>query len=541
MPDNRSAEPRDTLPISLVAHTVFCPRRTWLEAAGEHSDRSQIQAGTSAHKRVDDPAASRPGTRRAMTVYSEKYGLTGRTDTVTPEGGDAVWVTEYKATPVRRTPQVTEAMIIQLALQGICLEESGFTVAGYSVYFTDHRKTVDVEIDDEDIARALDYVARTREICDSATAPPPLEDDVRCTRCSHVGVCLPDERKLETVSRRIVVSDPDGQVLHLATPGSRASISRGRILVKKGGETLGDVPVECVQGVTVHGNVDLSGALIRELLWRDITVVWCSGTGRVYGWSQPGDGPNGAARVRQHVASAQGRLDIAREFIAGKIAGQATFLRRNTAENAATGVFSRLRSLQKDAETCTSTSAVFGIEGEAAALYFQKFPTMLRGVSTDFFTADWPGRHGRGATDPLNAALNYSYALLTAETVKALVACGLDPHAGFLHSSGRNKPALALDLMEEFRASVADSAVVTCINRGMLTEKSFSSVTGTPRLTPDGRKALIGAFERRMGTEITHPIFGYKATWRRVLEIQARLVLGCLDGSQDRYRAVKTR
>jgi CRISPR-associated protein Cas1 len=476
-----------------------------------------------------------------MTVYSEKYGLTGRTDTVSPGADSSVWVTEYKATPVRKVPQITEAMVVQLALQGLCLKEAGLTVAGYSVYFTDNHKTVDIDIDDDDVARALDYVSQTRDICASPTAPQPLEDDAKCTRCSHVGVCLPDERKLENVTRRITVSDPDGQVLHLATPGSRASISKGRVLVKKGGETLGDVPVERIQGVTVHGNVDLSGALIRELLWRDITVVWCSGTGRVYGWSQPADGPNGAARVRQHVASAQGRLDIAREFIAGKIAGQATFLRRNTAVEAGTGAFSRLRELQKSAETCTSTSAVFGVEGEAAALYFQEFPSMFHGTSADFFTSGWSGRHGRGATDPLNAALNYSYALLTAETVKALVACGLDPHAGFLHSSGRNKPALALDLMEEFRASISDSTIVTCINRGMLTEKGFSSVTGTPRLTPDGRKAIIGAFERRMSTEITHPIFGYKATWRRVLEIQARLVLGCLDGTQDRYRAVRTR
>lgn len=540
MSDEKQKE-SDTLPLSLVAHTVFCPRRTWLEAAGEHSDRVQIQAGLSAHRRVDDPTESRPGTWRSMAVHSEKYGLTGRTDTVSSEGAEGVRVTEFKATPVRKEPRVTEATVVQLALQGLCLTEMGHPVSGYSVYFTDHHKTIDVELDDEDIATALRYVEETRRICSSATAPPPLEDDIRCTRCSHAGVCLPDERKLETVHRRILVADPDGQVLHLSTPGSRASLRKGRIVVRKDGESLGDVPVERVQGVTVHGNVDLSGALLRELLWRDITVVWCSSAGRVYGWSQPADGPNGAARVRQHVASSEGRLDIARKFIAGKIAGQATFLRRNLPEDSDGRAVARLRALQREAEKCTSTSSLFGVEGEAAGTYFASFPSLLRGSGAEFFTAGWEGRHGRGATDPLNAALNYSYALLTAEVIKALVACGLDPHAGFLHSSGRNKPALALDLMEEFRAPVADSSVVTCVNRGMLTQKSFSSVTGVPRLTPVGRKSLIGAFEQRMATQITHPIFGYKASWRRVLEIQARLVLGCLDGTQERYKAVRTR
>ncbi|AZA10489.1 CRISPR-associated endonuclease Cas1 [Corynebacterium gerontici] len=535
----KGGEVRDSIPISLVSHTVFCERRAWLEAVGERSHSAQMQAGSRAHRRVDDPRASRPEAHRSMTLSSERYGLLGRADLV--EGDvDGTHVVEYKATPVRNRAEVSEATIVQLALQGICLEEAGKEVVGYSVYFTDQHRCVDVEIGEEERTRALKFLERTRKICSDAQAPPPLEDDARCRRCSHIGVCLPDERSLSTIHRRVVVANPDGQVLHLTTPGSRASIRRGRVVVKAADEELGNVPIERVQGVTVHGNVDISSALLRELFWRDITVVWCSGAGRVYGWSRPADGPNGAARVQQHVASADGRIDIAREFIAGKIAGQATFLRRNGGE-AASDLSSRLRSLQREAERCTSTGALFGVEGEAAALYFQGFPLMLRGNGAEYFLAKWQGRHGRGALDPLNSALNFAYALLTAEAIKALVSCGLDPHAGFLHSSGRNKPALALDLMEEFRASISDSVVVSCVNRGMLTEKHFSTVSGTPRLKPEGRKVLVTAFERRMSTQITHPTFGYIATWRRVLEIQARLVLGCIDGTQRNYRAVRTR
>ncbi|QAU51456.1 CRISPR-associated protein Cas4/endonuclease Cas1 fusion [Corynebacterium pelargi] len=244
--------------------------------------------------------------------------------------------------------------------------------------------------------------------------------------------------------------------------------------------------------------------------------------------------------MQQHLASFNGRLDIAREFIAGKIAGQATFLRRNGGE-AVANLSGHLRSLQREAEGCTSVGSLLGVEGEAAALYFQGFPLMLRGDGFEYFLEQWQGRQGRGALDPLNSALNFVYALLTAEAIKAVVSCGLDPHAGFLHSSGRNKPALALDLMEEFRASIGDSVVVSCINRRMLTKKHFSTVSGTPRLTPEGRKVLVAAFERRMSTQITHPTFGYAATWRRVLEIQARLILGCIDGTQPKYRAVRTR
>ena len=142
-------------------------------------------------------------------------------------------------------------------------------------------------------------------------------------------VCLPDERPLGQVVRRVRVADPDGQVLHLATPGSRASISTGRIIVTKSGEKLGSVPVERVQGVVVHGNADLSSALVRELLWRSLTIVWCGSNGRVRGWASSTDSPNGGPRVRQHVASAEGRLGIAREIVAAKIANQAPLLRRH--------------------------------------------------------------------------------------------------------------------------------------------------------------------------------------------------------------------
>ena len=127
--------------------------------------------------------------------------------------------------------------------------------------------------------------------------------------------------------------------------------------------------------------------------------------------------------------------------------------------------------------------------------------------------------------DPLNVALNFVYGILSAEVIRAVAACGLDPHAGFLHSSTRNKPALAFDLMEEFRAPIAESVVVRAINNGELNTASFSDVLGSCRLRERGRKRLIAGFEQRIQMEFRHPVFGYSATWRRALEIEARMVL----------------
>lgn len=137
--------------------------------------------------------------------------------------------------------------------------------------------------------------------------------------------------------------------------------------------------------------------------------------------------------------------------------------------------------------------------------------------------------------------MNYAYGLLSSECIRAILTCGLDPHAGFLHSSNRNKPALALDLMEEFRAVVADSVVLTLVNRKQISAGSFLSAGDSLRLSPAGRSAIIKAFERRINAEFRHPVFGYSVTWRRAIEIQARMILGVLNGSHPNYVGVKVR
>jgi len=471
-----------------------------------------------------------------MDVASEQLGITGRCDTVEFAEDGTATVVEYKSTPVRKRPDVSEQTVVQLALQTAALREGGIDVRGAAVHFIDHNHRVDVPIDDTELAHAAEHVRQLRDLLDRGRAPEPLVDDPRCRLCSHAGVCLPDERELEPVVRRVLVADPDSQTLHVATPGARVSIRSGRVHVVKGDTKLGTVPIERVFALVLHGNVDVSSGLLRELLWRRVPVVWCSGTGRVIGWASSAQSPNGGARVRQHVASAGGRLDLARAFVTAKVANQATLLRRL---GEAPDAVKQLRRLQRKAANTPSIKDVFGLEGEAASRYFAAFPTMLNSAirAELAFTA----RARRPATDPLNAALNFTYGMLLADLVRAVVSCGLDPHAGFLHSSGRNKPALALDLCEEFRAPVADSVVIGAFNNGELKPSSFSMVTGSARLRDRARSTLIAAYERRVSTEFRHPIFEYKVTWRRAMEIQARLVLGVLDGTQQRYKGIAIR
>ncbi|MDO5066001.1 MAG: CRISPR-associated endonuclease Cas1 [Propionibacteriaceae bacterium] len=523
------------LPISLVTNTAFCPRRTWLEATGEVVASFNMEAGQAAHSRVDSGVSTGPQ-RRSVQVEDLEWGVYGKCDVVDVEDG-TVEVVEYKATPGKREPSVSEANRVQLALQRRGLEAQGHVVSSQRVYFTNHRRSVPVEVDDALLAEAHRLVELTREIVEGDTAPEPLLEDPRCRFCSHAGVCLPEERRGGPV-KRVLVSDPHGEVLHLTVPGARASLRRGRVIVQRGDEDITDLPIERVAGIVVHGNVDLSTALVREALYRGISIVWCSGRGRVIGFGRSASSPNGGGRAVQLHTSVTGDMELANELIASKISNQATMLRRNAKQDCAEQV-QELRTLASRASSAGTVEELLGQEGRAARVYFQNFPVMLS--SAQWVRDSWPGRHGRGATDPLNAALNYSYGLLLSEVVRAIHVCGLDPHLGFVHSSTRNKPALALDLMEQFRPLLADSAVVSAINNGELTLDDFCRGLEDHRLTDAGRRAVTVAFERRVCQEFRHPVFDYKVSWRRAIEVQARMLLGYLDGSQERYVGVRTR
>lgn len=531
----------ENIPISLLVHMVFCPRRAWLEAQGEQADSFAMTAGSVAHTRVDDPAESRPGTERAMLVHSDELGLTGRCDVVHSEPNGTLTIQEYKSTPVRRKPQIRESQRIQVLAEVMCLESMGYTVTGAEVHFINHHKSIPLPLSPAGREECLEWIRRTREMVRGSRAPEPLLDDPRCASCSHATICLPDEHHHTNGSptRRISASDPEGEIVHVMTPGARAFMKERQVVIAKNGETLASCPIERISGMVVHGNVDLSSALVRELLWRRLSIVWCSGRGRVVGWATSARLPNGQARIHQQAMSEYGCLPLAQAMIKAKISNQATLLRRNGGGTSATT--SQLRALGRQTTQVSSLPDLFALEGRAAQIYFTDFPSMLKGTEAEEFLEAWPGRHGRGATDPLNAALNFCYGLLLADCIRGLTACGLDPHGGFLHSPSRNKPALALDLMEEFRAPIADSVVITCINNRSLTPGMFSRTLGDTRLKAAGRNALTTAYEHKATTEIAHLIFGYTTSWRRAIEVQARILLGVIDGTRSEYKGMTIR
>jgi len=158
--------------------------------------------------------------------------------------------------------------------------------------------------------------------------------------------------------------------------------------------------------------------------------------------------------------------------------------------------------------------------------------------SLDF---DFVGRNRRPPKDPVNALLSFAYAMLTREWHIALSSTGLDPYRGFFHQARFGRPSLALDMMEPFRPLVADSSVLTAINNGEVRGTDFIRSAGACALSDGGRKRFIAAFERRMSQEITHPLFGYPLSYRRLFEVQARLLIRHLGGEIHSYPNFVTR
>jgi CRISPR-associated protein Cas1 len=230
-------------------------------------------------------------------------------------------------------------------------------------------------------------------------------------------------------------------------------------------------------------------------------------------------------RIAQHAvaASKERALTLARRFVSTKIKNCRTLLRRN-AEPLAPRVLEELRRLAEAAERATEASTLLGLEGAAARVYFESFGAMLRPPETSLARFDFEQRSRRPPRDAINALLSFVYALLVRDLTVICATVGLDPYLGLYHRPRYGRPALALDLMEEFRPLIADSVVLQLVNTGAIRAGHFVARSVGVALTPAGRVKVLEQYERRMEELVTHPVFGYRVSYRRILEVQARLL-----------------
>jgi len=222
-------------------------------------------------------------------------------------------------------------------------------------------------------------------------------------------------------------------------------------------------------------------------------------------------------------------------MVAAKIANGRSVLQREIRNHGANSVLEdaavRLASSLRRARHAQTVEEAMGVEGDAASTYFSVFNELLRGSGFAF-----GGRVRRPPTDPVNALLSFVYSLITQECASALQGVGLDPFVGFLHKDRPGRVSLALDLLEEFRASWADRFVLTLINRRQVQLSDFvTEASGAVRLTDDARKALLVAYQERKQVEIMHPYLEEQVPIGLLPHCQAMLLARHIRGDTQYY------
>ncbi len=294
------------------------------------------------------------------------------------------------------------------------------------------------------------------------------------------------------------------------------------LVVSRKGEPLSRVPLPQVEQVVLLGPVSISTQVLTHFLVQGIECVFCSADGKYYGRLVSGESSYGALRIAQlkHVSSSETRLDMARRFALGKMRNQLTMLRRQArrrSNQALANSVDTLESLNPRLERAGKVNEIRGLEGEGARAFFQALRCLLRNPMG--FTV----RARRPPPDPVNAMLSLGYMLLSEAARSAIGTAGLDPFMGYYHSVERSRPSLALDLMEEFRPIIVDSVVLRLVNTGSIKEGHFQSNADAPgtRLTPEGLRVFLSAYEDRMQTRVVHPLAG-RIPYRRAVDWQAR-------------------
>lgn len=553
MPTHEEVVP-ELVPARMLNEHVYCPRLAYLEWVDQRfTDNADTARGTFHHRRVDRPRGKPPDAESdvdrppssAVEVGSRRLGIIARIDLLEGRGGTVSPVEFKSGTPREGQNVLWPPEEVQLCAQALLLRDAGYRVEVAQVWFSETRTRHDVPITQELVARTLAALGDLRETAARDEAPPPLVESPKCPRCSLVGLCLPDEINLlsragSATPRRLIAASPVAEPLYAITPGARLTKRGGRVILIEKGEEVASRRLLDVAHLAVFGNVDVGSALLRECFDTGVPILWFTAGGWFSGLAQGMPSKNVAVRMRQHRTAAVGAPDLAAAFVVGKIRNQRTLLRRHGGAKVQASV-GQLASLARSAGDERRLASLLGLEGTAARLYFEHFTGLLKPRVPLGAAPTFAGRNRRPPTDPVNALLSFVYAMLIKDCTVALLSAGLDPFIGFYHQPRFGRPALALDVAEEFRPLIGDSVVLTLVNNGEVNPAHFVKRAGAVSLTAGGRRAVIGAYERRMRAELRHPTFGYQASYRRALEIQARLMAAVLVGDLDEYRPLTTR
>lgn len=541
----KTASEQLLIPARMLNQYAYCKRLGYLEwVQSEFVTNAEVIEGHLVHKVVDrdsgawDVDADLKQKITSVKLSGPQQGLIAVIDMVEKDKDEAV-IIEYKRGSVPDNPERSwEPDRIQVAAQALVLRENGLSCHEGILYYAASRTRIKIDINEELINKTLCTKQEFLDTVAQGVIPEPLENSNKCIGCSLAGICLPDEvtflkeeKKFEKDKiRRLVPARDDALPMYVQLQGAYIGKQGEELVVKLKNDVIERVRLIDVSQLSLYGNVQVTTQALRELIYRNIPVSYYTYGGYFIGLTTGLSHKNVEIRIAQYKAYFETRLDFAKSIVVGKLRNSRRILMRNLKEEDKK-IAGELSKYIKKASNAESFESLLGIEGRAAKIYFHGFSKLLN-EETDF---DISERNRRPPKDPVNALLSYTYGLLTKEYTVTLQAVGLDPFLGLYHTNKYGRPALALDLMEEMRSVIADSIVLSVINRKEINKDHFITSGNAVAMTDEGRKKLIEAYERRLDSLVNHPLFGYTISYRRIIEVQCRLFSRYLLGEIEEY------
>jgi CRISP-associated protein Cas1 len=561
----------DLLPVRMCNELVYCERLFHLEhVQGIFVDSADTITGRAEHERAaargkrrrrssEDELPPWPEIPRSLDLISTNWGIRGKIDFLEVEDDRVVVVEAKHGRAPRPGPQAWQGMALpegawpadtaQIGLYMAMLRDYGLDADKGRLYYRGSRSSVIIEWSGELEAFLHAVLRRARDVGELATPPEPLRDSPKCPGCSLHEVCLPDEhfalQEHVPPTRRLPVARDERCVVHVTTPGSKVCKDGDALRIEP---RIGDstrVLLKDVSHVSIFGPSQVTAQTFASLLREGIGVSHHTTTGTLLGVSQPLATRNVGMRRAQYRAAddPEKTLEVARALVIAKIRNQRTLLRRQLrligSDEVVRDAIEHMKLSIRWAERATTLDVLRGFEGDAARTYFGALPPTL----PEAWRADLVGRSRRPPRDRVNAMLSFAYTLLAREAIAAIGRVGLDPMLGYLHTMIAGRPALALDIIEPFRPAWSDTAVLRLIGTGGIERNDFTTTgpAGAIYLNDAGRKKLINAHERRAREETSHPRFDYRMSYRRILELEVRVLGKFLLGELPDYAPIWTR
>jgi len=544
-----------SIPATYLNAFLYCPRRFYLEfVEGVMLDNAAVVRGRAAHKPTDAPAdrKSRRGddTAAAIEFDDTVLAIHGKADWVesSPEG---LVVVEKKLGSGPPDAAAWPNDKVQAAAMALALANSGHTVAPKVVVFYQATSArVEVPLDDDLRDEVASVIADARSVAGAPCAPaPPADIEKKCVPCSLHPLCLPYEVSSASAPGSVgpgglVPSGADMPLTaYIDSPGAYIAQRAEHIEVRtRDGETT-RIPLQSTGQIVIAGPASVSTSALATLASLEIPVHLVDSHNRYKASLLPAPAKTVALRQAQfrNFSSPSLALALARAVVSAKVANQRLSLLRFARNHREKEVplldaIRSLRRLSRSLSRADSTDSLRGFEGTAARDYFAAWTNI-----TPPEVGAWEGRSRRPPKDPLNACLSFAYSLLAKELFSACMIAGLDPYFGFYHADRFGRPSLALDLLEAFRPVIADSVVWTLFNNNRLAQSDFLSYHGACYLTESGRKAFYTAYEQRLADEVKHPIFRYRISYRRALELEARSLAAFLRGDFKAFKPFRAR